>query len=553
MNRRLATGDWRLGIGRHLCPFAIRYSLFAIFFLLLAACGGAPGGGTPTALPPGERVAQPAPVFAGAPPTPASSVNPAEAAQATETAGVDAIQAQLATRVAESRSADAPAATPTRPALADLRSAASASVLNRPTPLGIVAGGANLAAAPNGAAIGFLPAGATVTITGRSADGGWYAVYLEDSSAGWIGVGQVRVFGDVTELETVGESIGPAIVATMLAKASRPLGPIEIAASTPVPRALASTAAESATASAAGPSALVLAAGLNVRAGPGTDFPIVWAFQQNDRLTLLARNEAADWVEILLADSPEGFGWVYTPLLQTDSPVTDLPVSDRISSPPVSQPLPQSNQSQAAPVAGLTGRLFFQSSSGAAIYRYDLATGSLQQITTGADPAISPDGQTVAFVRGGGESALYLVGSDGSNERRIFGANAPSGPAWSPDGQFIAFSYVAGTYECYDVGYGICLSDPPPPEFEATRVTRQKRGLARVDGNGGNYRDIASSESAVAPDWHAWGIVYQSAAGPQITQDTSEANTRPLLNEFRYQDPVPRFHSEWNAEARSLR
>jgi len=55
--------------------------------------------------------------------------------------------------------------------------------------------------------------------------------------------------------------------------------------------------------------------------------------------------------------------------------------------------------------------------------------------------------------------------------------------------------------------------------------------------NGDNYRDINSVESAVAADWHAWGIVYQSAVGPQITQDTPEATTRPLLNEYRYQDP----------------
>ena len=532
MSRRMASCEWRMASGRPIFSFAIRHSLFPIFFLLLAACGGPPIGATPTALPPGERVEQPTPVFEGARPTPLPTRS-TEGGQGDSSAAVDAIQARLATRLAESRAADVPTAVPTPRALAALRSAASASVLNRPTALGIVAGGANLLAAPNGGRIGFLPAGATVTITGRSADGGWYAVYLADSNAGWIGVGQVRLFGDAAELEVVSDSIGPAIVATMLAEASRPLGPIQIAEATPIPRGPAAQSAAPGAGNAGRgdvPSALVLAQGVNVRAGPGTDFPIVGAYAQNDRLTLLARNTAADWVEILL---PVGSGWVYAPLLQADSPLADLPISARASSAPV----PPASQPQAAPVPGVTGRLFFQSSSGGAIYRYDLATGTLQQITTGADPAISPDGQLVAFVRGGGEMGIYTVGRDGSNERRIFGANAPSGPAWSPDGQFIVFSYVTGTYDCYDVGFGICLPAPPPPGVAATRVTRQQRALARVDANGGNFQNIPSLDNALAPDWHAWGIVYQSGAGPQITQDEPAATTRPLLAEYRFQDP----------------
>lgn len=536
MNSTAEIGDWRLEIRRGRRSVPNLQSLISILFLFfLAACGGPPIGATPTALPPGERMAQPTPLFSGATPTPippgpaGGSGSPPQEAET-----VSALQAQLATRLAESRAAESAPATATRRPLADLRSAASASVLSRPTALGIVTGGANLLNAPNGGAVGFLPAGATVTITGRSADGGWYAVYLEDSTAGWLPLGAVRLFGDGAELETVNESIGPAIVATLLAEASRPLGPIEVAAATPVPAdALPAVAAPAPPApvsdAATAPSALVTAAGVNVRAGPGTDFPVIWAFAQNDRLTLLARNEAGDWLEIALPEGAAPSGWVYAPLVQADAPLPELPVSSAAP--------PQSSLPQAAPVAGLTGRLFFQTGGGGAIYRYDFADGGLQQITTGADPAISPDGQTVAFVRGGGEAGVYLVNSDGSNERRIFGANAPSGPAWSPDGQFVVFSYVAGTYECYDVGFGICTSDPPPPQFQASRVTRQKRGLARVDFNGGSYRDIASLESAVAPDWHAWGIVYQSAAGPQITQDTPDAVTRPLLNEFRYQDP----------------
>lgn len=345
MNRGTGSSDWGLETGRLHPLFAMRYSLFALLFLL-AACGGASIGATPTALPAGERVIQPTPVFDGATPTPISSASSGNATQPTAAQPVADIQAQLATRLAESRAAETPSPIPTNRALAELRSAASASILNRPTALGIVAGGANLLSAPNGAGIGFLPAGATVTITGRSADGNWYAVYLADSSAGWIGVGQVRVFGDVAELEPVGESIGPAIVATMLAEASRPLGPIEIPPTrTPVPTSAPAASAAPVVEAAApadatqagnsedasGPQALVIAEGVNVRAGPGVDFPIVGAYAQNDRLTMLARNEAGDWVEVTL---PVGSGWVYAPLLQPDSPVADLPISEPIPAPP---------------------------------------------------------------------------------------------------------------------------------------------------------------------------------------------------------------------------
>lgn len=70
-----------------------------------------------------------------------------------------------------------------------------------------------------------------------------------------------------------------------------------------------------------------------MRSGPGIDFPIIGTFT-NDRLTLLARNEAGDWVEVTL---PNGSGWAYVPLIQPDSPVADLPVSSasRLSPPPV--------------------------------------------------------------------------------------------------------------------------------------------------------------------------------------------------------------------------
>ena len=71
-------------------------------------------------------------------------------------------------------------------------------------------------------------------------------------------------------------------------------------------------------------------------------------------------------------------------------------------------------------------------------------------------------------------------------------------------------------------------------------VTRYWYNLARVDRDGNNYRDIASLTSARAADWNEAGIVYQSAAGLQITADVPDAENKLVIYEYLkpfYDDP----------------
>jgi TolB protein len=93
--------------------------------------------------------------------------------------------------------------------------------------------------------------------------------------------------------------------------------------------------------------------------------------------------------------------------------------------------------------------------SKAGIFRVAVTGGAPQRLTTsrtafGEDdrtPAWSPDGSTIAFVRG---FSIYLMDADGSRERELVAGDeggAPLAPAWSPDGSELAFSIERGRVE----------------------------------------------------------------------------------------------------------
>jgi uncharacterized protein YgiM (DUF1202 family) len=435
-----------------------------------------------------------------------------------------------------------------------------------------------LIATADGAVVTTLQPGDAVTASGRSDDSQWVFVTTATGESGWAPVAGLVIFG-VPNLPLV-TATPPASPAAALAEATQPsaaaptptpdqtrtpeqpLPAGNVAQATPaMPEILSSTASITVTVNTAG-------GRLNVRTGPGTEYPVIAKVASDAHLSALARNAAGDWVQVAVADGQPQTrqGWVAADYVAAESALAELPVATDIPTPPtttmllaadqVASPGVQPTPTAAAPsaqAAGLQGKLVFSTGAGGLFYLYDLATGELRALTSGEDPALSPDGSRVVFTRGGGENGIYLINSDGSGEQKIFGERRLlKSPKWSPDGQWIVFSNSNGTWGCYLLGPTCrtesqiingnpALANNPEAADKFLKTLEHVENpiwtLARIDTAGKEYRDLAALDTARAPDWSEAGIVYQSTAGLQETADQPDAVNRALVADHYVQDP----------------
>jgi len=70
---------------------------------------------------------------------------------------------------------------------------------------------------------------------------------------------------------------------------------------------------------------------INVRSGPGTDYPRVGVLLNRQEVPALGRTPAGDWVQIIYAGVEEGVAWVYAPLVRVLG--DELPIVEPPSTP----------------------------------------------------------------------------------------------------------------------------------------------------------------------------------------------------------------------------
>ncbi len=176
--------------------------------------------------------------------------------------------------------------------------------------------------------------------------------------------------------------------------------------------------------------------------------------------------------------------------------------------------------------------LIIQPKTGEAIYQINPDGSGLRLLTTGIDPALSPDKTKLAFTRWGGDErgALFIYDLTTGQETEILGEMfEPKSPTWSPDGTRIMINFQNGGRReieercvapnkgnqiprgAYDINVG---SETGRICYKLFLDTYWQ--LRRVDPATGGFEDMASDRYSFAPTWHPakpWQVLFSGAAG----------------------------------------
>jgi uncharacterized protein YraI len=176
-----------------------------------------------------------------------------------------------------------------------------------------------------------------------------------------------------------------------------------------------------------GPRLVVVVQALSARTGPGITYPATGYLNQSDEVVVVGRYTDSGWWQVRLADDDTGWvsgGSAYVRVTGDASGVREVVAPD-VDDSSVTHP-------------SRTAIIAFQTAGGGPIYLVNEDGSDLRYLTDGIDPALSPDGQQVAFTRWddgqhGAFGSVWVINVDGTGERAILGqVRQPKSPTWLP-------------------------------------------------------------------------------------------------------------------------
>jgi uncharacterized protein YraI/beta-lactamase class A len=187
-------------------------------------------------------------------------------------------------------------------------------------------GTANLRSIPStdGELLGAINSGTRYPVVGRSEFFPWILIASPETNTviGWVFADLVTVSGNLSSVPLSAQEVGaPASTASTPAPSSPPPSvAMTPGAPTPEPPPAASPAP-------AGSVTGTVLGEINVRYGPGVDYPRIGVARAGTVFVLTQWHTTLPWVQVEYAESPNGFGWVAVELLEIDGDLTSLPAT----------------------------------------------------------------------------------------------------------------------------------------------------------------------------------------------------------------------------------
>jgi uncharacterized protein YgiM (DUF1202 family) len=301
--------------------------------------------------------------------------------------------------------------------------------------------------------------------------------------------------------------------------------------------------------------AWVISNAVDVRSGPGIFHDPTGQLAINNLVRLWGLDDGRSWA--LIQPLPGGsLGWTQIQFLKNvGQPWANVPtVKNEGGGMKDEEEIPIVNYRPPTP----NPHIVFQRSSGGDIMVIKPDGRGLHRLTSGLDPVLSPDGQTVAFTRWEGESgSLWLIGIDGSHKRPVLGfIKQAKGPDWSPDGSQIVLNFQHGgrlgpKTECFDLakaphpprnatGIGSRLNGDSEPELCWKLPPDPHWGLRVVNLADGSFEDVDGGTYAFRPAWdpaQPWRIVSDGGRG-LLAADLNRDYRQNLTEEVNDGSPV---------------